>query len=1322
MRIRCRQVLRRIKATVFVVLFCLGGASLAQHPTKHIVFLAGTKSHGPGDHEYEKSCRLLARTIRGVSKDFKTTVIPYGWPLDPNVLNTADTIVVFSDGSDHNRSDHPLLLPGRMDIIDKQMRRGCGFVTLHYATFAPLGTDGDRYVEWVGGHFDYESGASANHWASAIDNWNAEVHVERPDHPILRGVKPFSVQEEYYTQIRFRKGDRRRTDLLTTIRPSGGAPQSVGWAVERKDGGRGFGYTGGHPFANYVNLNIRKILCNAILWTAKVDVPIRGVDGSRIAIDDPIRVTILTGNHHPAHDWRGTTDALKQVVQKDTRIQVRTEVNPESLRGDVLDQTDVLLINYCNWETATLSDVSKRKLMSYVRSGGGVVLLHFANGAWRDWQDYHGGLSRRVWVDGKANHDTYGTFRVRVKPTFSRLTAGLRDFDTVDELYCSQVGSDTVEPLLTAVSKVTGKEEPLAYTYLQGNGRVVQTLLGHDADAVLTAEHAEFIRRSIAYVGGREILSFPLGETRVMPTLDVTARGTALDVSKGIVRLEGDLLPMNGPISGSFSVKLTQSTAYNVILASEVKSNPLHWELFTESGSGRLSVFTPGVTPAHYVSMTNICDGIWHDIGFTLGLDAVRLTVDGKEVLSVPCTQGRNRLGLGNFWVGGYPPDGLKCFGTIDNLVFHGKGQGVLDVSKPAEEPLLAFDFDVLLPSGFSSKGLIKASLVPITKLTQRSAVIQKTPIGASWPQINPRTSADWRVVGNDSGGMRYSHLTQVNKANVAKLRRAWEYVVDDATTNTTLECTPIIIAGVMYLTTASQKVIALQAATGKAIWEFDGRASGVNRGVAYWSDGKLNGATRILFGSTNGRVWSLNARTGKPDEKFGDRGSIGLRDGFERNLENVNLGVTSAPAVYQDLVIIPVVNTEGQPGAPGDVRAFNVRTGKEVWRFHTIPQPYEAGSETWLSDGWKNRSGANAWSGYTVDTARGIVFFGLGSAASDFYGGDRPGNNLFANCTVALDARTGQRLWHFQAVHHDLWDHDNPCPPLNVTVRHKGKLVDAVAQPTKTGYIFVFDRVTGKSLFPIVETAAPKSTVSGEWSAPTQPKALVPPPLGRTSFTDADITNRTPEATRYIREQLKALLYGKSLLPPSVQGTVTLPGFHGGATWSGASYDPDSNYLFINTNELPSVIKLNPNGSGGYDFNGYTWFYDQEGYPANKPPWGWLTAVDLSTGKFAWRHVFGSFPELEAKGQKGLGSQTFGGTIVTKGGLVFIAGSPDEKLHAFDKATGKELWSADIDAGGYATPATYMVNGKQFIVIAAGGGGKIGTRSGKKYIAFALD
>jgi quinoprotein glucose dehydrogenase len=305
--------------------------------------------------------------------------------------------------------------------------------------------------------------------------------------------------------------------------------------------------------------------------------------------------------------------------------------------------------------------------------------------------------------------------------------------------------------------------------------------------------------------------------------------------------------------------------------------------------------------------------------------------------------------------------------------------------------------------------------------------------------------------------------------------------------------------------------------------------------------------------------------------------------------------------------------------------------------------------------------------------------------------------------------------------VHHDVWDHDNPCPPVLVEWTSKGRRVEAVAQPTKTGFVYVFDRLTGKPLHEVREIPVPGSDVPGEKAWPTQPRPVAPPPLARQGFTEADITNRTPEATRAVRDQLAKLKWGRSHIPPSVQGTVVSPGFHGGATWSGASYDPDRGLLYLNTNDVPYISVLRPNAAGGYDFGGYTYFSDHEGYPAQRPPWGWLNAVDVAKGRIAWRIPFGAYPELERSGLKGLGAQSFGGTIVTGGGLVFIGGSPDEKFRAYDADTGKELWSHPLPAGGYATPCTYMVGGKQYVVIAAGGGGKLGTRSSDTYVAFAL-
>ncbi len=393
------------------------------------------------------------------------------------------------------------------------------------------------------------------------------------------------------------------------------------------------------------------------------------------------------------------------------------------------------------------------------------------------------------------------------------------------------------------------------------------------------------------------------------------------------------------------------------------------------------------------------------------------------------------------------------------------------------------------------------------------------------------------------------------------------------------------------------------------------------------------------------------------------------------------------------------------------------------------FPGPGRSDNETWEGDSWKDRGAANAWGGLSVDVERGLVFAGLGSAAFDFYGGDRPGDNLFANCTIALDARTGKRVWHFQTLHHDLWDHDLPVYPNLVTVMHDGKPIDAVAQVTKTGYVFLFDRETGKPLFDgRRKRRCPPPTFPANRrrrrSRSRSSRRRSPPSssMRRTSPTSA-----RPIA-RSVLARLRKIRGGPAFNPPSLQGTVVIPGFHGGANWSGASFDPTTGLLYVNSNNVPNIITLveirrraTGRDTGPIVTTGYLQFLDHEGYPAIKPPWGMLTAINLNTGEFAWQVPLGEHVELTARGIPRTGTETFGGSIVTAGGLVFIAGTKDERIHAFDKQTGKLLWEHPLPAGGYATPSTYQVNGRQYVVIAAGGAGKLRTKAGDAFVAFAL-
>ncbi len=606
--------------------------------------------------------------------------------------------------------------------------------------------------------------------------------------------------------------------------------------------------------------------------------------------------------------------------------------------------------------------------------------------------------------------------------------------------------------------------------------------------------------------------------------------------------------------------------------------------------------------------------------------------------------------------------------------------------------------------------------------------------------EAQPQSGGDWRGVGNDPGCMRYSPLDQIHRDNVARLKPAWTYHTGEleGRTGKTIECTPIVIEGVMYITTGYLRVVALDAATGKELWQFDPlkdhpfafspASGGVNRGCAYWSDGKPNGERRILHGTSDGRLFSLDARTGKLDPKFGEGGIRNLRTELDPKVARLSYGPTSAPAIWKDTIILGVSCDEG-PGmaAPGDIRAFDVRTGAQVWRFHTVPQPGEFGHELWPNESWKNRGAANAWGGLSVDADRGMVFAGLGSAAFDFYGGDRPGDNLFANCTIALDARTGKRVWHYQTLRHDLWDHDLPTYPNLVTVNHEGKSIDAVAQVTKTGYVFLFDRATGKPLFEIKDQPVPASNLPGERAATTQPIPVKPPPFAVQSLDESNLTDIGPENHASALERLRKVRGGPAFNPPSLQGSIVIPGFHGGANWSGASFDPTSGLLYVNSNNVPNVLTMVETKSedrarvGPYRHTGYIQFLDHEGYPAIKPPWGVLSAINLNTGAIAWQVPLGEHPELTARGIPRTGTETFGGTIVTAGGLVFIAGTKDERLHAFDKKTGKMLWEHPLPAGGYATPSTYQVKGKQYVVVAAGGAGKLRTKAGDAFVVFAL-
>ena len=584
--------------------------------------------------------------------------------------------------------------------------------------------------------------------------------------------------------------------------------------------------------------------------------------------------------------------------------------------------------------------------------------------------------------------------------------------------------------------------------------------------------------------------------------------------------------------------------------------------------------------------------------------------------------------------------------------------------------------------------------------------------------------SGDWRYYGGDAGASRYSSLDSIRRGNVARLKVAWSHKAGDAMQqpSTTIECTPVVVDGVMYITTARLQVRALNASTGKPLWNFNPlegsrRAPGVERGVTYFGDGK----DRRIFVGIQDKLYSLDAKSGEPAKTYGDNGVVDLAAQFDRDMTGLSFRITSPVELFEDTLIVGGGGGEGpRPQAPGHVRGYDVYTGKRKWIFHTIPFPGEFGYNTWPKDAWQRSGAANNWGGMSVDTKRGWVFVSTGSASFDFYGADRLGENLFANSVVALDAKTGRRIWHFQTVHHDVWDYDLPAQPALVTVRGR----DAVAQVTKTGMLFLLDRETGKPLFGVEERPVPKSDVEGEVLSPTQPFPVKPIPFARQHVNEDLLTDISKEAHEYALAKLRTLKGGVPYAPPSKQGTIYTPGTLGGALWGGCAFDPASNLLFVNSSELPSITTLvdAPAGAGyKYGITGYEKFVDHEDYPAVKPPWGHMTAINLVTGDFSWRVVLGEYPALAARGVKKTGTFQLGGSIATAGGLVFVAATADEKIRALDSSSGDELWSAQLPAGGYATPCTYSAGGKQYVVIACGGGNRQKTKSGDDFVAFAL-
>ncbi|HZW66866.1 MAG TPA: PQQ-binding-like beta-propeller repeat protein [Hanamia sp.] len=690
-----------------------------------------------------------------------------------------------------------------------------------------------------------------------------------------------------------------------------------------------------------------------------------------------------------------------------------------------------------------------------------------------------------------------------------------------------------------------------------------------------------------------------------------------------------------------------------------------------------------------------------------------------------------------------------------------------------------------------------------------------------------------WQVYGGNKENNHYSSLTQIDTGNVSNLKVAWTYHTNDADSMTQIQVNSIVVDSLLYAVSPKLKLFALDAATGKQKWLFDPLADssgkkiegsfGMNvcRGVTYYTDGRSD---KRIFYSAGGNLYCINAMTGLREKSFGDNGKIDLHNDLGRDASKLYVATTSPGIIYKGLIIVGARVSEEAAAAPGYIRAYDVHSGKLRWIFHTIPQPGEFGYDTWDDkDAWKHIGGANTWAGFSLDEKRGILFAPTGSASYDFYGGKRTGDNLFANSVLALDAATGKRIWHFQTVHHDVWDRDLPSAPILINIKKDGKNIDAIAQITKSGFIFLLDRKTGKPVYPVNEVAVPtESELAGEKLSSTQPIPTFPKPFSRQApITENDLNNLVPDSSyQDIKKRLAGYKTGNIFTPPSKEGTIIFPGFDGGGEWGGAAYDPTTSIIYVNASEMPWILTMvevkekktsretnleagkrlyhstcmtchgtQRQGSGNfpsligvnkkynaqqfallissgrrmmpafnqlssseinalasfildhkktqheifiapekkkdpwtdlpYTSTGYNKFLTKEGYPAIKPPWGTLNAIDLNTGEFLWKDTLGDYPELKAKGIHS-GTESYGGSVVTAGGLVFIAATSDAKIRAFNKRTGKLLWEADLPAAGFATPSAYEVNGKEFLVIACGGG-KLQKPTGDAYVAFAL-
>lgn len=865
-----------------------------------------------------------------------------------------------------------------------------------------------------------------------------------------------------------------------------------------------------------------------------------------------------------------------------------------------------------------------------------------------------------------------------------------------------------------------------------------------------------------------------------------TAFGQAL---RGGILAEPNSAYRTPPITVECRTRLASKRDYNILVSCEPKSSPGHWEIFTWKNWGHLTVYLPGSRPDHVRSSVDLCDGQWHAIAMHYEPTRLRLYIDGKVVVDRAITPREQPTSPAALAIGRLVEGGLNCDGVIDDVRI---STGIRPIVPPTDKPLTRdettiqlWNFDTLPSPGIRGQRWAvedpkRRAELPEFQIIPAARPDELTP--ANPPQ--PPPAANWARSHGDDAGTRYSALKQIHRGNVAQLKPAWAYHSEDGVGN--IQCNPVIANGVMYAPTVGEHVVAVNAITGREIWRFKPGGRPAFRGLLYWNG---EGGPRLLV-SAGQYLWAINPADGKPIASFGDAGRVLTGE------------CRVAGAVFDNVFVVP--------GYLRDVYGIDVRTGKLLWTFHTVPQPGEYGSDTWN----RAENGANCWGGMVLDAQRGIAYVSTGSPKPDFVGVNHQGSNLFANCLIALDAKTGRRLWHFQEVRHDIWDRDIPAPPNLVTIERNGQKIDAVAQVTKLGNTLLVDRVTGKPIYPFRLRRAPVSKLPGERTWPYQPDLELPEPFSQQRFTRDDITDRSEEATRFVTGRIGTASMG--WFEPFEEGRPNVvTHVHGGAEWTGAAADPRGR-LYVSANEMQWLISVfqpderprdphapptpgqklyltncaschgidrvgigmapplqglgqrmkdaevrqllktgrnnmpvappmteqqtqalldflyqrdlpastqpaPPRSTPHYGHNGYPKLLDHEGYPACKPPWGTLNCIDLNTGKIAWKVPLGEYPQLAEEGLTGTGAENFGGATVTAGGLVFCAGTPDLKIRAFDSDTGAELWSHELAHGGYAPPAVYEAGGRQYVVIAATGGGKLGGEMGDEYVAFTL-